>query len=233
MDESFSKKTFQYFDSAKRNRKKKEWFEKNKKLYQEAVLAPFSALVEQIDSHLSEKLPGIIIHPKKISRPLRPANRAEAAGGPVKTHAHITLWEKRSSLFEWNPGIHIQFGAEKDDNFYGLGLYMVSSRQLSLLRNGIAEDYSTIHKILTNPRFKKTWPELLGDTYKRFPKGFDPAAPYAKYLWQKQFYVGRNLNRKQVMQKNLAGQIVKDLEVAMPFFQWIRETVGTFRKLDA
>jgi uncharacterized protein (TIGR02453 family) len=229
MASHFSEKTFQYFERAHRNRFKKDWFEKNRILYEEHVREPFARIVEKISDELSPDLPRIIIDPKKITRPLRPSNRAEE-NGFIKNHSHCTIWEKKSSLFEWNPAIHIQFGKKEDDNLYGIGLYMVSSRQMSLMRARLSENYEEFDAIIEDPLFKRSWGGLAGDTYKRFPRGYDAEDERCKYLWHKQFYVGRELSRKQVQSKGLASKIIKDLKVAMPFFKWIRKTVGTYRK---
>ena len=45
----FTKETFKYFDQAKKNRKNKLWFDKNKKQYEEAVKAPISAILSEIN----------------------------------------------------------------------------------------------------------------------------------------------------------------------------------------
>jgi len=221
----FNRKTFQYFDLAQKNRKKKEWFVKNKTNYEENVKAPFSVLIDRLRHEID--LPGINIAPKGITRPTRPSNRAPTEGW-VKSHTHITLWEKRSSLFEWNPGIHIQFGEKEDDNFYGLGLYMVSSRQQKKLRQALVEDTDTIRKVLKNKKLRSAFPEFLGDRYKRFPKGYAEDHPAAELLWHKQFYIGRNLSRKEVCDPKLFSQMVKDIRAALPFFAWVRNAVGVY-----
>lgn len=225
----FTRQTFAYFDGAKKNRNSEKWFLKNRDLYLEHVREPFGHIVTALQKELSPSLPRLRIEPKQITRPLRTKNRAEE-GGLIKTHTHVTLWEKKTSLFEWNPGLHLQFGAEKDDNFFGLGLYMVSSRQLSRLRRALVDDFEEIDSLLQERKLRKTWGDLMGEKYKRFPKGFDPEDPSAKYLWHKQFYLGQNLTRKEVVDKSLAQKIVFDFKLAMPFFKWVRETVGTFSR---
>jgi uncharacterized protein (TIGR02453 family) len=230
MSAHFTKKTFDYFDLAKKNTKNEKWFIKNKGLYDEHVKEPFSILIQQLDLRFGDKLPKIEINPKKISRPLRPANKRTSGGEIIKPQTHMTLWEKKVSLFEWNPAIHIQFGAEKEDNLYGVGLYMVSSRQLKLMRRTIDENFEEFDALLNDKKFKKVWGGLAGEQYKRFPKDYDENSPSAKYLWFKQFYVGRDLTRKDVIAKNFFQKVGDEVEVALPFFNWVRETVGTYKK---
>ncbi len=225
----FTKNTYKYFDSAKKNKNNRDWFDKHKSLYENDVKAPLQALLLEINKKYQKQLPRIEISPDKITRPLRPKNRADD-GGLIKTHTHISLAEKRTSLFEWNPGIYFQLGAGADENFFGLGLYMTSSRQVSLLRNALVEDFDRINQILTDKKLKKAWGGLKGDTYKRFPKGFNPESESAKYLKHKQFYLGRSYSRKEVLNPKFGPQLVKDLGTAIEFFNWVRGAVGTYRK---
>lgn len=227
---SFSRDTFKYFDSANKNKNNLAWFEKNKLLYLEKVREPFGELVEAIAEGFQTQLPRIEISSRAITRPVRPKNRADEEGGLIKSFSHITLWEKKSSLFEWNPGIHFQVGTKKEDNHLGLGLYMVSSRQLSLLRNALVEDFEEIDSLLMDRRLRKAWGELKGDRYVRFPKGYSSEDPRTKYLWHKQFYLGKNFSRSEVMDKAFPKQVLQDLKIALPFFKWVRSAVGVYRK---
>ncbi len=226
----FSAQTFQYFDQASKNRNKLEWFEKNREKYETTVREPFSDLVEQIHQKLQKDLPRVPIQAQSITRPLRPKNRASREGGLVKDFSHITICEKRSSLFEWNPGIHIQFGAKPDDNFVGLGLYMVSSRQLSLLRQALRDDFEEIDGILSSRALRKAWGGVQGEKYVRFPKGFDAEDPRNVYLWHKQFYLSRQFKRSEVVSRTFAKTLCQDLKVAMPFLAWVRSKVGIYHR---
>ncbi len=230
MAASFSLKTFQYFDLAEKNKMNKNWFEKNKSLYEDHVKEPFSIFIQQLDLRVGDQISRIELSPKKISRPLRAANKQGPGQGIIKTETHVSFAEKKISLYEWNPGIYIQIGQRPDDNFIGTGLYMVSSRQLKLMRSRIDQNYGEFHAILNHKKLKKVWGGLKGETYTRFPKEFDPSAPSAEYLWFKQFYLGRELSRKDVIHKDFFKHSIDDIELTIPFFSWIRNTVGTFKK---
>lgn len=226
---AFTKNTFKYFDLAKKNRHNKVWFDKNKDLFENSVKAPIAELLREIQKTYQMRLPQISIGPDKITRPLRAKNKATEEGF-VKAQSYFSLAEKKTSLFEWNPGIYFQVGAEKDDNFFGLGLYMVSSRQTSLLRNALVEDYETIDQIMTDSKLIKAWGGIKGDVYKRFPKGYSPDSPSAKYLKYKQFYLGRSFSRKEVLDPKFLKMLIKDLGAAIDFLTWIRKSVGTYKK---
>lgn len=224
----FNKKTIQYLKLAHKNQNKKEWFEKNKASYEENVKQPMEHLVHVLQKTIQTDLPGITVHTRSISRPLRPANRAQ--NGLVKNFISLHLSEKKTSLFEWNPGVYIHIGHKPEEHFLGLGLYMVSSRQMSLVRTRIAEDFSTFDEILSDKKFKKIWKGIAGDKMKKPPKGFPINQEYSDLLMHKQFYVVRPLTDADIMKKNFAETVAKELKVAMPFMKLIRATVGTYKR---
>lgn len=225
----FNNNTFKYFELAKKNKNKREWFEKNKSLYEDNVKEPMGLLIQEIGKRFQRDLPRIDISPSKVNRPLRAKNKV-GEEGVIKLQSYFSLAEKQTSMFEWNPGIYFQLGADKNDNFLGLGLYMMSSRQLSLLRNALVEDFDTIDTILTDRKLKKAWVGLKGETYKRFPKGFNPESEPAKYLQYKQFYLGRAYSKKDILSPKFNTQVIKDLAAAMDFYAWVRAQVGTYRR---
>ncbi|MBL7545344.1 MAG: DUF2461 family protein [Bdellovibrionaceae bacterium] len=227
---AFTKDTFKYFDLAKKNRSKREWFDKNKDLYETAVKTPMSELILAMAHAHQRNLMRIDVSGSKISRPLRAKNKIEADGAIVKTLSYFSLAEKQTSMFEWNPGIYFQVGSDDDDIFFGVGLYMISSRQISLLRNALVDDFETIDEIISDRKLKNAWGHLKGDVYKRFPKGYDPSSEPAKYLKYKQFYFSKQYTRKQLLDPRFTQHMVKDLGVIIEFFSWVRKTVGTYRK---
>lgn len=222
----FTPKLFEYFDLANKNVDNKEWFTANRQLFEQEVKAPMENLVFLVKTRLMNHPAGegIDLEKKLMIRGLRPSNRA--SDGIVKNFCAVDLAQKRVSLYEWNPGIHLQIGARPDDNFYGLGAYMVSSRQLKLIRENLVDDYQTFHKILKAKKFKQAWGELQGERYKRFPRGFDEDHKSSEYLWYKQFYVGKELTRKKVCDKNFFFEVADDLEAGFDLLDWLKKTVG-------
>lgn len=227
----FKRKTFQYFDLAKKNKKKKDYFQKNKEIYIANVKDPFGILLYELNERIGRKVPGVIIGPKKLSRPQRPKGKAEELGY-TKASAMFFLSEKQSSIFEWNPGLFMQLGDEKPDNMIGVGLYGPTSRQTKRLRQALVNDYKTLDKILANKKLKKYWGSLADEKYKRFPKDFSPEDPAAKYLWYKQLFLRRRFTRKEVLSPGFADTVMNSFEAAVPFLQWVREAVGVFDKRE-
>lgn len=228
MAAKFSAETFKYFDGAVKNRKKEEWFRKNESLYRDHVLAPFTILIQRIDLEIGDSFPKLSFEPRKIMKPLYRKNNIPDDGTVVKPQASAFFSETATSMYEWNPGVYFSFG--ESENILGLGLYMMSSRQIKLLRRAISDNPDEISELLNNKKLKSLWGELQGEKYVRFPKEYDPNAPGSEYLWFKQFYLGKELTRKVVTSKTFFDDTVERLKVAAPFLSWVRSTVGTYSK---
>lgn len=227
MNGRFSRKTFEYFEGASKNRKNLKWFLKNESLYQEEVKHPFSTFLNKIEIDVKENFSGIRFDPRKISLPVYRTENIPEDGTVVKPFTWAFLSEKKTSLFEWNPGINIYIGQEIT---FGLGLYHPSSRQMKLLRNRIMKDPSSLSRELKNKKFNTAWGDLTGEKYTRFPKEFDPEAPGSEFLWHKQFIVNQSFTRKEITSPGFAERIAGDLKAGAGFLSWVRETVGVYEK---
>lgn len=227
----FTRKTFRYFDDAKKNKFKKGWFEKHKDEYAALIKAPYGELILEIDHRLGNRLPAVIVSPRKVSRPVPPKAKAETHGY-VKAGAMFYLSEKTTSMFEWNPGMYFHLGDEKDDNVIGMGLYGPSSRQIKRLRQALLDDHETVTRLLSDRKLKKYWGGLADEKYKRFPKDFSPENAAAEYLWYKQFFLRKQFTRKDVLAKDFAGTVLKSYEAGLPLLAWIRAAIGVYDRRE-
>jgi uncharacterized protein (DUF2461 family) len=227
--EKFSRKTFQYFDEASENRNDLDWFEKNKSLYEDHVLAPMSFLIDFMDAKFGDQLEGIEVSPRKITRPKNPKNRAE--NGIIKDFTKVDIMEKKTSLFEWNPGFHIQFGSKEHEGIYFAGgMYMVTGRQIKEFRRAASMDYTNLKKIVNSRKFKKSWGQIEGERYKRFPRDYDADEAYAEFLWMRNFYFMKTPTRTQMIKKDFIPNIVQDFENSLEVLHWLRDAVGVYKK---
>lgn len=228
-DFGFTRKTFAYFDGARRNASDRDWFNAHKAQYAEHVEVPLTHLILSLKEQLADALPGIVFSPRRISKPLK--RQSKGKDGPLLRHKATAFFaETATSMFESNPGIYLSFGANEDDNICGCGLYMPSSRQVKELRPRFGTEHETLRRILHNRTFRKHWTGLSGDRYQRFPKDFDETAPGAEYLWHKQFFIGRTPTREDILQPDFIERTVKAMAAAVPFLTWTRGAVGIYRK---
>lgn len=225
----FTRKTFTYFEGAEKNRRNLKWFEKNRVAYDEDVRAPFAELLKDLKTTTAPLFPEMGFSSQKICLPVYREN-IPADGTLIKPFTWAFLSEKRSSLYEWNPGINLYFGEELA---IGIGLFHPSSRQMKLLREGMLNSPEVLPRILRNKKLHTSWGDLEGEKFVRFPVGFDQEAKGAEYLWFKQFTLKRKLTRKEFLSPDLAEIITLDLVAGAPFLHWLQETVGVYEKPDS
>lgn len=222
--DKFTRQTFHYFEEAEKNARSKRWFTRHEELFREEVREPFVHLLKGIEERAGDKFPGFTFHHSKVTRPLYKEEGAD--GALVRNFSWAFLSEKRTSLFEWNPGISLSFSSTGGK--VGVGLYHPSSRQMNLIRESIIRHPATVARVLEDRRLRTVWGDLTGEKFLRFPRGFDPEAPGAKYLWHKQFIFEQEISRREILSSDLADRIARDLKAASAFMDWMRKTVGVY-----
>ena len=227
MNGRFSRKTFEYFEGAAKNRKNLRWFMNNRSLYEEEVKLPFTVLLNKVSIDVKDNFQGISFDPRKISLPTYRTENIPEDGTIVKPFTWAFLSEKKTSLFEWNPGINISIGQEIS---LGMGLFHPSSRQMKILREEIMNEPSALTRILKNKKLSSTWGELSGEKYVRFPKEYSEEAPGGEFLWHKQMIVTQSLSRKEVISPGFADRIAEDLNAGAGFLSWLRGAVGVYER---
>ena len=224
MADYFSKKTFEYFKGASRNKNKLKWFEKNKDHFESYVFDPFSGLLECINESCGPRLPPI--SKKCLTKTLRA--KATENSEFIRSTATAYISEKATSLFEWNPSVIISLGAKPENNFISAGLMMVSSRQMNLLRLKWQHSTAELDAILNQKKIKNQWGGLYGDKYKKFPKAY-LNIPNVKYFWHKQFFLRKGLSKREIISRDFSSHCIAQIESALPFLNWLRACVGTYQ----
>lgn len=181
----FDKATIQFYENLKNNNNK-EWFEKNRSVYDEKVLAPSRKFVESFGKMLR---PGFIAEPKinkslfKIFRDTRFSKNKS----PFKLNLGLFFWEgsgRRNDCSGFY--IHLQDGAV---TFY-TGVYEFTKEQLKKWRDTvvIGEHEAELDEIIKEVSGKSY--ETGAKHYKRIPRGYQEykTNDYLLYnaLWARQ-----------------------------------------------
>lgn len=198
---SISKSTFKFLKDLKANNNR-EWFTKNKGVYEEAK-ANFDAFIDELIKAIATFDPEIAHHTAKstVFRIYRDV-RFSKDKSPYKTHfgAHITSAQKRSDIHT-RSGYYIHIGP--GESMLAGGAYMPQGDWLKNIRQEIDYNGDDLEKIILNPQFQTVFGELDGESLKRPPKGYDPEHKHIDLLKKKSF---------------LATHQVKDSEVTKPDF---------------
>jgi len=187
----FFKETMVFFKELKSNNNK-EWFEQNKKSYEDYVLNPASEFIIAMGEKLREISPDIIADPRvnrslfRINRDVRFSNDKS----PYKTNLGIVFWEEgmprmESSVFY----LHL----EDPTLMLGAGIYKFTKPQLQSYRESLrhpvyGEELSDIVKGLKSKGY-----EFGGKNYKKIPAGYDESHKNAELLLYDGFYSSKSI----------------------------------------
>jgi uncharacterized protein (TIGR02453 family) len=228
----FPEQSVKFFKSLKRNNNK-EWFHKNKPVFEAQVMEPAKAFVTAMGKKLHTISPDIIAAPKtnrSIFRIYRDT-RFSPDKSPYKTHLGIFFWEGTRPKMEC-PGYY--FHLEPPNLMLGVGLYMFPRNLLEHYRNAVvdpeygAELEDALKKIRKSPDYT-----LGGQHYKRIPAGFDAAHPNAELLLHNGLYSGIEVPIPEEFYSNkLIDFCYKKYKPLVPLQRWLlRLSRGGFSRL--
>lgn len=187
----------------------REWFQQNKKRYEQIkseVLAFLSRLIPQIaafDPEVTAIKPEECIF--RIYRDVRFSNDKS----PYKTQ--IGAFVSKTGRKGNQPGYY--FHLEPGQSFLAGGLYIPPPEVLKAVRNEVYFNAGEFKSILQHPDFLKYFGQLDDfDKLTRPPKGFDPSWPDIDLMKYRSYVVTHNLNEQDLLN-------LKTEDLALPVFR--------------
>ncbi len=167
----FSKKTLPFLESI-RNNNNKEWFELHRDEYENYILEPSRAFVEEFGEHLQALEPTINFSPKinkSLFRIYRDTRRMGAIKVPLKHRIGIIFWQGRAKRLQ-SSSFYLHFSP--DELFVSAGVRWFEKPMLDAYREYIKDDNRRVEldKLLKDLESKGY--KTIEKGYKRFPKGF-------------------------------------------------------------
>jgi uncharacterized protein (TIGR02453 family) len=216
--------TLKFLKDLKKNNNK-AWFDKNRKVYEEAK-ADFAAFVQQL----------IDLHGKKD-----PSIRNLAAKDCMFRINRDVRFSKDKSPYKTNFGASINKGGKKAMNsagyyfhlepgacFAGGGLYVPMPEELKKVRQEIDYNYADFKKLLASKKFKTIYGDLDKSAeyiLSRVPKGYEADNPAAEYLRLKSYIAMVPLTDASLTSKDLAKKTVAAFEALQPVIAFINEAI--------
>lgn len=118
--------------------------------------------------------------------------------------------------------IHFQPGA----NFVGGGIWMPDGPALKAIRQEIDYNWAEFQKIIGKASFKKMFGDLDESMkLKKLPKGYDAENPAIEYLKLKSFTVGRQLEDKDLHEKNAVKLVLDSIKEMKPLVDFLNRAV--------
>ncbi|MFZ1687334.1 MAG: DUF2461 domain-containing protein [Flavobacteriales bacterium] len=203
-------------DLAKNNNK--EWFDANRKRYEEGVKKPFEAFVAEAIKRIGKHDKAVKIEPKEAIFRINKDIRFSKDKTPYKleTSAIVSPAGRKDHNV---PGIYFALGPEAV-KFYG-GAYAPEKDQLEKIRTAIMRDGKGFRKTIENKAFTALFDGVKGEANKVLPPQFKAAAVKETLIANKQFYVGAEKPAKLVTDPKLMDALMDHYLAMCPFNVWL------------
>ncbi len=205
------------------------WFEKRRAVYQECLIEPAQAFVENLGMRLLETYPGLDFDPSaggsgsliRIYRDIRFSKDKS----PYKTWFGIRLWESSSGR-KAGPGFYLLL--EPSGMSLHTGIWRFSKPQLAVWRRAVDDEPrgSSLQQVIEILARNKT-AAVAGQHYARVPRGYDSDHPRAALLRHHGLYTvfPSPLSPKQVQGAGLIALCERRLGKVAALHQWLVQLV--------
>lgn len=213
--------TIQFLKALKKHNNK-EWFDKNRKIYEQAKADYLNFVtillndIQGFDTSLMELQPKQCIF--RLNRDVRFSKNKD----PYKTNFGASFSKGAKKIQTAGYYFHLEPG----ENFVGGGLWMPMAPDLNKVRQEIDYCYKEFSSILKKPAFKSTYGDMDNSMkLVRPPKGFDVDNPALEYLKLKSFVVIRSIKDTELTDKQLVKNVVKDFKTIAPLVHFLNRAI--------
>ena len=213
---AITSKTLDFLKKLEKNNNR-EWFENHKvefKATEADVKNFFTAVMEGLKAHDD-------IEKMKVFRIYRDI-RFSKDKTPYKTHL-AGSFSRAGARLRGGYYMHLKPGG----SFIATGFWEPNKEDLLRIRKELEHDASAFRKVIGASPFKKIWSDLVGDTVKTAPKGFDKEHRNIDLIKRKQYIFVRNYSDKEVLSKDFGREIVDSFIQVRPFFDLMSEILTT------
>lgn len=219
------KQTSLYFLSKLKKNNSKEWFEQNRYLYEHFKI-DILKLTENLLIELSkfdQSISQANLDPRKCLTRVNRDLRFSKDKTPYKNYVLIVF--NKNGFHGNTAGYYIQI--EPNANFLGGGIWQTTPELLKKIRQEIDYSFNDINKIITSPKFQKTFPSGLQGVgkLKKIPDGYDEINPASKLLKMKGFCTKENVSDKTLTSKECVPSILDSFKTSKPLIDYINKSI--------
>lgn len=195
----FTEDYIAFFKELERNNNK-DWFDQNRKRYENVVKKPFKSFVEHLIAKVHSIDPAVNIEAKNAIMRINRDIRFSKDKTPYKTHmpALISAGGKKNMGI---PGQFFSLGLNGMEIFGGL--YQPDKNQLYRIRQHIVYNLEGFNAIINDKKFKKLFGEIQGEKNKVIPKEFREDAERQSLIYNKSFYYNTNFGPEVIVSEEL------------------------------
>ena len=220
---AFGPELFSFLTELRANNDR-EWFAANKHRYEEELLEPALAFIDDFAPRLEKISP----HFRADARP---------SGGSLFRIYRDTRFSKDKTPYKTNLGIHFRHERAKDvhapgyylhvgpgEVFAGGGIWHPDTEAATKIREAIVADPERWRRATRTGAFAKRL-ELGGDSLKRVPSWADPEHPFADDLKRKDFFGWARLSEDDVVAPGFVDEYAEICRAAGPLMRFLCEAL--------
>lgn len=198
----------------------KEWFDANRKTYED-LRKQWIAFVQEMINEVG-KFDKEVAHlePKqcifRINRDIRFSNDKS----PYKLNFGMSLSKMGKKDF-CGYYLHLQ----PNGCFAAGGTYMPMPDKLAAIRQEIDYNAEQFVKIVTDKTFKKLFDKLSGESLQRPPKGYEADNPMIQFIKQKSFLAEVKLSDKEILAADFKKQLVTAFKAMQPLTDFLHGAI--------
>ncbi|MFQ3598621.1 MAG: DUF2461 domain-containing protein [Chloroherpetonaceae bacterium] len=203
----------------------REWFEQNRDLY-ENYRSDILQLTENLLKELSKIDNAILqanLDPKKCLTRVNRDLRFSKDKTPYKNYVLIVF--NKNGFHGNTAGYYIQI--EPSATFLGGGIWQTTPELLKKIRQEIDYSFNDINKIITSPKFQKTFPNGIQGVgkLKKMPDGYDETNPASELLKMKGFCTKEFVSDKTLTSNDCVATILDCFKTSKPLIDYINKAI--------
>jgi uncharacterized protein (TIGR02453 family) len=209
----------------------REWFERNRAVYETEVREPLRALVEEMDVRLARIAPELTGDPRRSIFRIHRDVRFSADKSPYKTNAACQFYHhdagRGAGQDAEGAGAGLYFQLADGECFVAGGIWMPARPALEKVREALADDPGALDGIVRAPAFRRRFRSLDQEAMlTRLPRGYADGHPAEQWLRYRSFTATRMLTEREVTSRRLAATLERDFATLVPLVRWLNEAIG-------
>jgi len=219
-DFQFEPSLIKYLRDLKKNNER-PWFKAHKARYEDELRGPMLHFIEEFAPHLEK----ISEHFMADARPVGGSlfriyrdTRFAKDKTPYKTHAGAHFRHERAKNAH-APGFYLHM--EPGNVFMGAGIWHPDGPTLGKIREAMVADPKRWKRLSTAKALKTAGIELVGDSLKRPPRGFDAEHPLIEDLKRKDFILAAYTDEADALAPDFIKRFAKFCTRAAPVAEFI------------
>jgi uncharacterized protein (TIGR02453 family) len=210
---------------------RREWFERNRPIYEREIRDPMRALVEEMDVRLARLAPELVGDPKRSIFRIHRDIRFSADKSPYKTHAACQFYHcdagRGAGQDAQGAGAGLYFQIARGECFVAGGMWMPARPALDRIREAIADAPEDFEALLRASVFRRRFRRLDSEaTLKRMPRGYAETHPAAEWLRYRSFTATRMMTEREIQSSRLPHILAGDFAALVPLVRWLNAAIG-------